>query len=75
MSCFTPQMCYDNQVYYQLSRQTVVCVVWPKKSLIGAITPWEDGPITQLHTDLVIDTGDSQWCTTWPTRRLGHRLC
>jgi len=49
-----------------------------KKTLVGAITPWEVGPIPiapQLHTDLVIDTGNNQWSTTWPTRGLGHRLC
>jgi len=29
----------------------------------------------QQHTDLVIDRGNSQWSTIWPTHRLGHRLC
>jgi len=44
----------------------------------GAITPWEVSPIsiaTQLHMDLVIDTGNRQWSTTWPTNGLGDRLC
>jgi len=41
-----------------------------KNALLGAITPWEVGPIPiapQLHTDLVIDTGNNQWSTTWTT--------
>jgi len=41
--------------------------------VLGAIALWEVSSIPiapQLHTELVIDTGNSRWSTTWPTHRL-----
>ena len=45
-----------------------------KELLLGAIIPLEFGPIpiAPQHTDLVIDTENSWWSTTWLTHGCGR---
>ena len=57
----------DDDIEKKRSRIETVMEKW---SLLDAITPWEVGAIPiapQLHMDLVVDTGNSRWSTTWLT--------